>query len=580
MSGIKDIAALDAKLASMSIGERKDLLNAAVSGLHNMVGERFDLGKRLLDRQAAGKPNLGTTFKAKGGIIGLAEGGLSGPQYKIDPQYYNSPEYEELMKKRREANKTGGNVSGFAMTYSPYFGMSNNTSIKQDDMAYEAYVKRIGGNPKADFGSVAFTGTKGVSTPDPTPTPDPAPEPVATQAATPVSKYDSVGTGQELRDMGIARRMPESYVNALSRQQIIQALEDSDAGRPLPFLYPQRIFADPAPTSSPDPEEIATVATTQAAPEPAAPSPVVEALAQQLTQATPEPTVEAITQAASEPATTTTTTPAVQQTFDPNATTSNVAAENRANTQSGTAATQPSDTSLGVKDIAEAAAPVLGVAAVDAILGDGEIDWKNALTTGVGIGQALGLDAFDKLGSDGQVVGYQGGIPSYAATRRQVPVDYSTGRRPGAGGRRYFTDMRYTAPQNAGIAAQAAAQDATALQQMNQANPLNQPPVSTMAAGGYAYAPGGLAGMMPSRYLNSAADGMADTIPSSIDNKDPAALSGGEFVVAADVVSGLGNGNSNAGAQQLYNMMDRVRKARTGTTKQGKQIKPQSVMPV
>jgi hypothetical protein len=86
--------------------------------------------------------------------------------------------------------------------------------------------------------------------------------------------------------------------------------------------------------------------------------------------------------------------------------------------------------------------------------------------------------------------------------------------------------------------------------------------------------------MMPSRYLNSAADGMADTIPSSIDNKDPAALSGGEFVVAADVVSGLGNGNSNAGAQQLYNMMDRVRKARTGTTKQGKQIKPQSVMPV
>ena len=567
MSGIKDIAALDAKLASMSIGERKDLLNAAVSGLHNMVGERFDLGKRLLDRQAAGKPNLGTTFKAKGGIIGLAEGGLSGPQYKIDPQYYNSPEYEELMKKRREDNKAGGNVSGFAMTYSPYFGMSNNTSIKQDDMAYEAYVKRIGGNPKADFGSAAFTATENTPT-----------------KSTSID-YNSVGTGQELRDMGIARGMPEGYVNALSRDQLIEALKDSDAGRPLPFLYPQKIFADPAPTSSPvepeviqqlaqpDPEEIATVATTQAAPEPDAPSPVVEALAQQLTQAAPEPTPE--------PAAAAATTSAAQQIFDPTATTSNVAAENRANTQSGTAATQTSgDNSLGVKDIAEAGLPVLGVAAVDAILGDGEIDWKNALTTGLGIGQAMGLDAFDKLGSDGQVVGYQGGIPSYAATRRQVPVDYSTGRRPGAGGRRYFTDMRYTAPQNAGIAAQAAAQDATALQQMNQANPLNQPPVSTMAAGGYAYAPGGLAGMMPSRYLNSAADGMADTIPSSIDNKDPAALSGGEFVVAADVVSGLGNGNSNAGAQQLYNMMDRVRKARTGTTKQGKQIKPQSVMPV
>tara|TARA_R100001082_G_scaffold22658_1_gene10935 strand:- start:10522 stop:11847 length:1326 start_codon:yes stop_codon:yes gene_type:complete len=86
-------------------------------------------------------------------------------------------------------------------------------------------------------------------------------------------------------------------------------------------------------------------------------------------------------------------------------------------------------------------------------------------------------------------------------------------------------------------------------------------------------------GRMPSRYLNSAKDGMADTIPATIDNKDPAALSGGEFVVAADVVSGLGNGNSEAGAKQLYDMMDRIRKARTGTIQQGKQINPQQYMP-
>ena len=71
---------------------------------------------------------------------------------------------------------------------------------------------------------------------------------------------------------------------------------------------------------------------------------------------------------------------------------------------------------------------------------------------------------------------------------------------------------------------------------------------------------------------------MADTIPATIDNKDPAALSGGEFVVAADVVSGLGNGNSDAGARELYNMMDRVRKARTGTIQQGKQINPRQMM--
>ena len=71
---------------------------------------------------------------------------------------------------------------------------------------------------------------------------------------------------------------------------------------------------------------------------------------------------------------------------------------------------------------------------------------------------------------------------------------------------------------------------------------------------------------------------MADTIPASIDNKDPAALSGGEFVVAADVVSGLGNGNSDAGAKELYNLMDRVRQARTGTKQQGRQINPQRMM--
>ena len=46
------------------------------------------------------------------------------------------------------------------------------------------------------------------------------------------------------------------------------------------------------------------------------------------------------------------------------------------------------------------------------------------------------------------------------------------------------------------------------------------------------------------------------------------------LVVPADVVSHLGNGNSSAGAKQLYDMMDRIRKARTGTEQQGKQVNP------
>jgi len=81
------------------------------------------------------------------------------------------------------------------------------------------------------------------------------------------------------------------------------------------------------------------------------------------------------------------------------------------------------------------------------------------------------------------------------------------------------------------------------------------------------------------RYLGGPTDGMADRIPANIDGQQPAALSDGEFVIPADVVSHLGNGNSNAGANQLYNMMERVRKARTGNTEQGRQINPNQFMP-
>ena len=91
------------------------------------------------------------------------------------------------------------------------------------------------------------------------------------------------------------------------------------------------------------------------------------------------------------------------------------------------------------------------------------------------------------------------------------------------------------------------------------------------------YADGGSA--QAPRYLQGTTDGMADQIPTSIDGKDPALLSHGEFVVPADVVSHLGNGNSDAGAEQLYKMMDKVRMARTGTKRQGKRINPDKFTP-
>jgi hypothetical protein len=93
-------------------------------------------------------------------------------------------------------------------------------------------------------------------------------------------------------------------------------------------------------------------------------------------------------------------------------------------------------------------------------------------------------------------------------------------------------------------------------------------------AAGYA-----MGGMAKGRYLQGGTDGMADEIPARIGKDQPAALSHGEFVIPADVVSHMGNGNSDAGAKKLYQMMDKIRMARTGNKKQGKKINPDKFMP-
>ena len=90
---------------------------------------------------------------------------------------------------------------------------------------------------------------------------------------------------------------------------------------------------------------------------------------------------------------------------------------------------------------------------------------------------------------------------------------------------------------------------------------------------------GGMLTAAHGRYLRGGTDGMADKINTSIDDKQPAKLSHGEFVIPADVVSHLGNGNSDAGAEKLYQMMARIRKARTGNAKQGKKINADKFMP-
>ena len=91
---------------------------------------------------------------------------------------------------------------------------------------------------------------------------------------------------------------------------------------------------------------------------------------------------------------------------------------------------------------------------------------------------------------------------------------------------------------------------------------------------------GGIIGFKEGRYLDGDTDGMADEKPAMIDGEEPALLSDGEFVIPADVVSHLGNGNSDAGAKVLEEMMARVRKARTGSEEQGAQIDPNDFIPV
>jgi hypothetical protein len=102
---------------------------------------------------------------------------------------------------------------------------------------------------------------------------------------------------------------------------------------------------------------------------------------------------------------------------------------------------------------------------------------------------------------------------------------------------------------------------------------------------GQGFSAGGITALKKGRFLDDAidttgeSDGMSDDFPAVINRTQPARLTDGEFVVPADVVSHLGNGSSKAGAKRLHVMMDRIRKARTGTKKQAPAVKAERFMP-
>ena len=96
---------------------------------------------------------------------------------------------------------------------------------------------------------------------------------------------------------------------------------------------------------------------------------------------------------------------------------------------------------------------------------------------------------------------------------------------------------------------------------------------------------GGFAGGGPIQYaaggkfLRGPGDGMSDDIKANINGEQEARLADGEFVIPADVVSHIGNGSSEAGADRLYKMMADIRKARTGKTRQAPEINVKKYLP-
>jgi len=268
---------------------------------------------------------------------------------------------------------------------------------------------------------------------------------------------------------------------------------------------------------------------------------------------------------------------------------------------------------------------------------DDGVKWDNVVPV-LGMIAASRADNSETIGdrmglSPPRPTGYMGGIPDYTYTRNLVPNAFTgyerdnTGvlaldaeeeyipRRPGGAGRRYFTDGVFGPPSTETTvveeeeevisvcppgslrAGETIPTDAVAdyCNQIHTANSgsgtnsssgeavvLSDGAITTTEGTGSEYhelARGGLASLNPrGYYLGGRTDGMADRIPATINQKQPARLSDGEFVIPADVVSHLGNGSSNAGADQLFSMMDRVRKARTGRKSQGKKINPQQYL--
>lgn len=223
---------------------------------------------------------------------------------------------------------------------------------------------------------------------------------------------------------------------------------------------------------------------------------------------------------------------------------------------------------------------------------DGGLDWAAIGTAAAGLYGAMG-------GNKVQTGGYSKPVPQMTAVRQAVPYTPDPNRVPGSAGRRYFSDTAFV-PQGGDVsAAQAAAQtQAQGLAALPQAQqPVQAPvpatpvtwnkPATQMAEGGKVpefqghLESGGF--VMNGASVRGAGNGdreqglqalhqslgaqairgpgteTSDSIPTTIDGQQPAAVANGEAYVPRDKVAQIGGGNVERGADKLMKMMDRLR---------------------
>jgi hypothetical protein len=234
---------------------------------------------------------------------------------------------------------------------------------------------------------------------------------------------------------------------------------------------------------------------------------------------------------------------------NPNITGKSVTSANQVATDSGKGLTAtPKETTLaGANTVTPGGNNTLADKLKTAISGGTKADGTKGMDP---MAMMMLMMLLSQMGKGGGGSSQAASIPQLSASRSQLP--YTAPSRPGAGGTTYFSPTTY-APRAAGGGM-----------------------VGYAGGGGISslggYSDGG-------RLLKGPGDGVSDNIPATIAGKQPARLANGEFVVPARIVSELGNGSTDAGAKRLYEMMDRVQKARRKTKNVAADTKARKYLP-